>query len=355
LYELSSLGFGPYFEEQLTGDDEVPARIAGEHRHGYTIWTTGGEGFARLSGRLTRDFDEDAHPGVGDWVILRAAPVPGNTAIIDRVLARRTVFTRGAAGGEARRQVIAANVDIVFIVCGLDADYNVHRIQRYVARVRASGARPVVVLNKADVCDDLIGRVAEAQQAVPGVQALATSARLGDGLDRVRTQLGTGITAAFAGSSGAGKSTLINALLGEERLRTGELRAGDGRGRHTTTERQMVEFHSGGLLIDTPGMRELALFDEEGIGAVFSEIEELALRCRFRDCTHQSEPGCAVRRAVEEGALPADRLEHYLEMTAEARAFELRHDERLRRSNERAVGRQRAADLKLIYRRKEGR
>jgi ribosome biogenesis GTPase / thiamine phosphate phosphatase len=354
LYELSSLGFGPYFEEQLTGDDEVPARISGEHRHGYTVWAADGEGFARLSGRLTRDLDEDAHPGVGDWVILRATPVPGNTAIIDRVLTRRTVFTRGAAGGEARGQVIAANVDIVFIVCGLDNDYNVHRIQRYVARVRASGARPVVVLNKSDVCADKLDRVAEVQRATPGVDVLTTSAVLGLGLEHLKEQLGPGITAALAGSSGAGKSTLINSLLGDERLRTGELRAGDGRGRHTTTERQIVDFPSGGLLIDTPGMRELALFDEEGIGEVFSEIKELGMRCRFSDCTHQSEPGCAVRGAVEDGSLPADRLEHYLEMTAEARAFELRHDERLRRRTERAVGRQRATDLKLIYRRKEG-
>ena len=355
MYELDSLGFGPYFEEQLSGDEEVPARIAGEHRHGYTVWAADGVGFARLSGRLTRDLDEDAHPGVGDWVILRAAPVPGNTAMIDRVLARRTIFTRGAAGGEARRQVIAANVDIIFIVCGLDADYNVHRIQRYVARVRAGGARPVVVLNKCDVCADTPDRVVEVQRAAPGVQVLSTSAVQGRGLDHLTAQLGPGITAAFAGSSGAGKSTLINALLGEERLRTGELRAGDGRGRHTTTERQMLEFASGGLFIDTPGMRELALFDEEGIGEVFSEIEELAMRCRFRDCTHQSEPGCSVRRAVEDGFLPVDRLEHYLSMRTEAQSFELRHDERLRRRSERAVGRQRATDLKLIQRRKEGR
>jgi len=355
LYELDSLGFGPYFEEQLTGDEEVPARIAGEHRHGYTVWTPAGEAFARLSGRLTRDLDEEARPGVGDWVVLRSVPTPGNTAIIDRVLARRTVFTRGAAGGEARRQVIAANVDIVFIVCGLDSDYNVHRIQRYVARVRASGAGPVVILNKTDTCANTPDRVVEVQRAAPGVPVLTTSAAQRSGLDRVTAHLSPGTTAAFVGSSGAGKSTLINALLGEEKLRTGGLRAGDGRGRHTTTERQMVEFPSSGLLIDTPGMRELALFDEEGIGAVFSEIEEFAQRCRFHDCSHQSEPGCAVRRAVEDGELPGDRLEHYLEMTAEARAFELRHDERVRRRSERAVGRQRATDLKLIQRRKEGR
>lgn len=350
MYDLDSLGFGPHFAEQLCGDEAAPARIAAEHRDSYTIWTTGGEALARLSGRLARELEEDAHPGVGDWVILRHAPASAETAIIDRVLTRRTIFTRGAAGGEARRQVIAANVDLVFIVCGLDADYNVHRIQRYVARVRASGASPVVVLNKTDVCTDPADRVAEVQRAAPRVQVLTTSAVQVSGLDQITAQLCRGLTAAFVGSSGAGKSTLINALLGEERFRTGELRAGDGRGRHTTTGRHMVQLPCGGLLIDTPGMRELALFDEEGIGAVFSEIEELALRCHFRDCTHGSEPGCAVRRAITDGELPLARLEHYLEMTAEARAFELRHDERRRRQGERTIGRQRAKDLRVIYR-----
>jgi len=351
---LESLGFDPYFEAQLTGCEAIPARVAGEHRHGYTVWTDSGEGFARLSGRLMRDLDDEAHPGVGDWITLKEALVPGHTAIVDQILARRTVFTRGAAGREARRQVIAANVDIVFIVCGLDGDYNVHRIQRYLARVRASGAQPMVILNKTDVCDNTGVRASEVEQAAPGVRVLTTSAVLGHGLERIAEQLGPGMTAAFVGSSGAGKSTLINALLGEDRLRTGAIRESDSHGRHTTSQRQMVVFPSGGLLIDTPGMRELALFDEEGIGAVFSEIEELAVRCRFRDCSHQSEPGCAVRDAVEAGLVSPDRVEYYLAMRAEARADELRHDERLRRQSERAVGRQRATDIKLIQRWKEG-
>jgi len=160
---LESLGFDPYFEAQLTGCEAIPARVAGEHRHGYTVWTDSGEGFARLSGRLMRDLDDEAHPGVGDWITLKEALVPGHTAIVDQILARRTVFTRGAAGREARRQVIAANVDIVFIVCGLDGDYNVHRIQRYLARVRASGAQPMVILNKTDVCDNTGVRASEVE------------------------------------------------------------------------------------------------------------------------------------------------------------------------------------------------
>ncbi|MBN1151829.1 MAG: ribosome small subunit-dependent GTPase A, partial [Dehalococcoidia bacterium] len=242
------------------------------------------------------------------------------------------------------------NVDTVFIVTGLDANFNVRRIQRYAVRVHASGARPIALLNKADICEDVESRTAEVQRSVPGMPVLPLSASLRRGLEQLTEFLRPGITAAFVGSSGAGKSTLINTLLGEERLRTGESRAQDGRGRHTTSHREMVMLPSGGLLIDTPGMRELALLDQEGIGEVFSEIEELALHCRFRDCTHRSEPGCAVRRAVEHGEISTERVDYYLEMTAEARAYELRHDERMRRQSEKAIGRQRAKDMHIIRR-----
>ena len=353
MYELNSLGFGPYFEEQLHGDEAIPARIAGEHGNGYIVWHSGGEAFARPAGRLLRSTDDETHPGVGDWVTLRSIPNSDDTAIIERLLKRRTVFTRGAAGGQAGLQVIAANVDVVFIVTGLDANYNVRRIQRYTARVRASGAEPVAVLNKSDTCDDVGARIAEVERAVPGVSVVTTSAKRERGLEQVAERLLPGVTAAFVGSSGAGKSTLINALLGEERLRTGETRTDDGRGRHTTTRREMLAFPFGGLLIDTPGMRELALPDEEGIDEVFPDIEELTLRCRFANCTHQAEPGCAVRQALENGELPAEMVEHYLQLTAEARANELRSNERLRRKSERTIGRQRAKDMHIIRRWKE--
>jgi ribosome biogenesis GTPase len=350
VYELDTLGFSPYFEQQLPDDRAVPARIAGEHKNGYVVWSTAGEGFARLSGRLTGALEDEGYPAVGDWVTLKSVPQADDTAIVDRLLARRTVFTRGAAGAEARGQVIAANVDIVFIVTGLDANYNVRRIQRYVARVGASGARPIAVLNKTDACDDVDNRISEVERAAAGLTVVAISAARGRGLEQLEEYLHPGVTIALVGSSGAGKSTLINRLLGEERLRTGETRADDGRGRHTTSERQMVVLPSGGLLIDTPGMRELALPDEEGIDTVFPQIEDLARRCRFSDCTHLSEPGCAVQQAVETGELPADLVEHYLQLTAEARASELRHNERVRRQSERTVGRQRAKDLRLIQR-----
>lgn len=342
MYELSALGFGPFFERQLRpgeGRDAVPARIASEHRGAYEVWSRMGPGRARLAGRLRFEHEPAERPGVGDWVLLTGVPKADVCSVIERVLTRRTVFTRGAAGPEVRAQVVAANVDLVFAVCGLDRDFNVRRIERYLARVWASGAQPAVVLNKADLCADAGGRVAEVESRCPGVAVHVTSAIRGDGIDAVRGCIRDGVTAAFVGSSGAGKSTLVNALLGEPRMPTGEVGAGDGRGRHVTTRRQLVLLPKGGILLDTPGMRELQLVDEEGLDAVFADIAALALRCRFRDCRHDSEPGCAVKAAVDSGAIDDERLEHYRKLEREARAYELRHDERRRRQAERAWGR----------------
>ena len=354
MHEPSALGFGPFFETQLPDDDAIPARIAAEHRGGYDVWSPVGDGFARLAGGLSRDLEGETFPGVGDWVTLRSPPGPGQIAIIDGLLARRTVFIRGAAGRQTRGQVVAANVDLVFVVCGLDADYNIRRIERYLARIWAGGAQPVVILNKADVCDNSEVRVTEVERTCPGAPVCVASALLSEGLERIREHLGAGITAAFVGSSGAGKSTLINALMGEQRMATKEIRARDGRGCHTTTHRQLILLPQGGLLIDTPGMRELQLFDEDGIGTVFSDIVELAARCRFGDCSHQSEPGCAVRKAVAAGSLSLERLEHFLKMAAEAHAYELRHDEHRRRKADRIFSKQIARDAELIRRRKQG-
>jgi ribosome biogenesis GTPase len=353
-YDLPTLGFGPFFATQLPGVDEVVARVAAEHRGRYHVWSSSGETTAQLAGRLMRSLEERAFPGVGDWVTLRERPEPRETAIINAVLSRRTVFVRGAAGRDARGQVVAANVDFVFVVCGLDADYNPRRIERYLARVWASGAQPVVVLNKADVCDCLTERVAEVRSVCLGAPVLNTSALQSDGLDEIRERIGPGITAAFVGSSGAGKSTLINGLLGEQRMATAQTRARDGRGCHTTTHRQLIMLPGGGLLIDTPGMRELQLSDEEGIDAVFSDIAELSDQCRFRDCRHQGEPGCAVRDAVAAGRIDVVRLAHYHKLEAEARANEQRHDERARRQADRAFGRMVARDGCRLRRLKQG-
>jgi ribosome biogenesis GTPase len=341
MHDLSDLGYGPFFESQLRpedGSDPVVARIAADHRGAYEVWSASGAGSARLAGRLRAEPDEGGLPAVGDWVVLASAPAPDRTTVIDRVLNRRTVFTRGAAGREARTQIVAANVDLGFAVCGLDEDFNLRRIERYVARLWASGAQPAVILSKADLCHDVAARVAEVEGSAPGVPIHVTSALQGDGLAEVRGALRRGMTFAFVGSSGAGKSTLINALLGEERMATGEVRARDGRGRHVTTHRQLVLLPTGGLLLDTPGMRELALVDAEGLDGVFGDLAALAARCRYRDCRHDAEPGCAVKEAVASGELDAERLEHLRKLEREAQAFELRQDEHLRRQSERVWG-----------------
>ena len=340
LYDLFALGFGPFFEQQLqsSNDRAVTARIAAEHRGAYEVWATSGSGRAQLAGRLRLELADVGPPGVGDWVVLDHPPSADRTAMIERVLERRTAFTRGAAGREARAQVVAANVDLVFAVCGLDADFNVRRIERYLARIWASSAQPSVILNKADVCAEPWLRVAEVERHVAGVPVHVISALRSEGIEEVRASIRPGMTVALVGSSGAGKSTLVNALLGEERMRTGEVRTSDGRGCHITTHRQLVLLPGGGLLLDTPGMRELQLLDDAGIDTVFRDIAALAGHCRFRDCSHDSEPGCAVKAAVESGELDAERFEHFHKLEHEAQANELRHDEHRRRQAERVWG-----------------
>lgn len=336
---LDKLGLDDFFLNQVSGEERpLLARVTAEHRG---LWEVRGENFttsAQLAGRLRKEDEEVTFPGVGDWVVLREVPQAEERGVIARVLSRKTVFTRGAAGREARVQVIAANVDLVFVVCGLDTDFNVRRIERYLARVWASGAQPVVLLSKADLCEDVAARVAEVESHAPGVPVLPTSGLLAEGLDAVRACLRPGLTVAFVGSSGAGKSTLVNALLAAPRMETGEVRARDGRGQHITTHRQLLELPSGGVLVDTPGMRELQLVDTAGLESVFDDITELAAGCRFGDCRHHGEPGCAVQAAVDEGTLDAERLVHFLQLEREAASWGLRHDERRRRQSERVWG-----------------
>lgn len=336
VYELSALGFGPFFQEQSQRwEGLVPARIAAEHRGGYEVWSEAAVGLSRLSGRL-RHREEAA--AVGDWVALRDQPGPDRTAVIEHIFDRLTVFTRGAAGRQTRTQVVAANIDQVFIVCGLDSDFSVHRIERYLARVWASGATPAVILNKADLCCDVPGAIREVECHAVDVPVFVTRAIKADGLPSIVATIQPGSTTAFVGSSGAGKSTLINVLVGEPTMPTGEIRASDGRGCHTTSHRQMVLLPQGGIVLDTPGMRELQISDEDGLDRVFDDIEALAAHCRFRDCGHEHEPGCAVKEAARTGQISIDRLDHYHQLRREARAYERRHDERLRRQSERIWG-----------------
>jgi len=338
---LSELGWNQYFADQwerLNAPQLIPARIAAEHLGAYDVWTAAGEGPAHLAGRLRHQLEDGQLPGVGDWVLLGHEPTANSLALIEHVFEHRTQFVRGAAGRETRTQIVAANVDLVMIVCGLDADYNLRRIERYLALVWAGGAQPLIVLNKADLCENLPETTFAVEMRCPGAAVIAVSALHHDGLATIRTHIRSGVTVALVGSSGAGKTTLVNALLGEQRMATHEVRARDGRGMHTTTHRQLTLLPDGGLLLDTPGMRELQLPDDAGLDDVFADIRELAAGCRFSDCTHDTEPGCAVIAAVEQGVLSAERLEHFRQLQREAQAYERRHDSRLRKQNARLWG-----------------
>jgi ribosome biogenesis GTPase len=320
-FDLTALGWTPQLDDAFApfaADGLEPARVALEHTHIYRVFTGAGEFLARVSGRLRHRAEHRVDfPAVGDWVAIDRS-APGEEATIHAVLPRSSRFSRRAAGDVTEEQIVAANIDVVFLVTGLDGDYNPRRIERYLVVAWESGATPVVVLNKADLVDDPEAHVEEIRALAPGVDVHATSARQPASLEVLRGYLGVGRTGALLGSSGAGKSTIVNQLVGHDLMRTHDVRASDSRGRHTSTARQLVLLPGHGLLIDTPGMRELQLWETgEAIAGAFGDIDELAAGCRFRDCRHQTEPGCAVRAAVEAGELPAERLESFYKLAAE--------------------------------------
>lgn len=255
-------------------------------------------------------------PVTGDWVAVR--PVEPELVLVEQVLPRRSQITRRAAGRREEEQVLAANVDLALIVCGLDGDFNVRRLERYLAISTDAGVSPVVVLSKRDLCSDATAELERARRVARSAVVLAVSSKTGQGWAELDAMLAPGVTAVLLGSSGAGKSTLLNRLLGADLCRTAPVRESDGRGRHTTTARELVELPNGAAVIDTPGLREIQLWvDRASLGAVFDEISELAPQCRFRDCTHSVEPGCAVRGAVDDG-----RLESFHKLQREAERLE---------------------------------
>jgi ribosome biogenesis GTPase len=308
--------FAAAFAEHA-GEGRVPARVVLEHTHIYRVGTAEGELLARVSGRLRhRAAARPDFPAVGDWVV--AEPVAESDARIHAVLPRISRFSRRAAGDTTEEQIVAANIDVVFLVGGLDGDFNPRRIERYLVVAWESGATPVIVLNKADLVPDPARHVAEVEGVAPDVRVHAVSARQPETIEVLRQYVTAGRTAALLGSSGVGKSTIVNRLVGYDLLRTQDVRITDSRGRHTSTARQMVLLDGGGILIDTPGMRELQLWDSgDARGDAFADIEVLAASCRFRDCRHSQEPGCAVRAAVASGELSAIRLASYQKLEAE--------------------------------------
>ena len=306
-----------------------PGRVFLQHNRIYTLYTAAGETEAETTGRLRYHARgaEDL-PAVGDWVVMRRTAREDKAKIHD-LLPRRSKFSRKAAGRETEEQVVAANVDTVFLVTGLDRDFNPRRVERYLIMAWESGAEPVVVLNKADLVEDADARREEIGRVAPGVPVLLLSAKRGEGVEQLLPYTGRGRTVALMGSSGVGKSTIVNRLLGSEVQRTQEVRIGDERGRHTTTHRELFLLEGGGLVLDTPGMRELQLLlSERGLRETFEDIEEIAARCRFGDCRHEGEPGCAVREALEGGALDPARYENYRKMRAEMRHAALLQDQR---------------------------
>ena len=308
--------FAPHAAEGLH-----PARVVRQDRGAWEIQTEAGVRSAEATGRfrLALESGEAEWPAVGDWVAVDPRPTCDRAGIA-AVLSRRTCLARQDAGRATRAQVLAANVDVAFLVGALDAGrgFSLARLERALALVRAGGAEAVVVLNKADLCDDVGGRVREAQSAATDAPVTAVSATEGWGVDELRSWLAEGRTGVLLGPSGVGKSALANALLGEARQETGPIREEDARGRHTTTRRELFRLPSGGLLIDTAGLREFQPWDAASdLDAVFPEVAELAARCRFRDCRHEGEPGCAVQLALGDGSLDARRFEHYLRLKRE--------------------------------------
>jgi ribosome biogenesis GTPase len=336
--------------EPVAGPAVAPGRVVLEHNHVYRVLTADGERLAETAGRLKhRAAGRHELPVVGDWVAV-GQDDSGARVQIRAVLPRRTSFSRKAAGRETEEQVVAANIDVVFMVFGLDGPANPNSIDRYLVVARKSGATPVVVLNKADLCTSLEAEVDVAAAAAGRVPVLAVSTKAAPGVVPLEAHLAFGRTAALIGPSGAGKSSLINALIGLEVLATGAVRDWDARGRHTSVHRQLVVRPGGGVFIDTPGMRELALWDTDAVTDTFEDLQALADGCRFRDCRHEREPGCAVKAAVEAGEVEASRVESYAKLRVEQDLVERKRSERALIDAKRQQGRAGAKAMREFHR-----
>ncbi|MDM5230744.1 ribosome small subunit-dependent GTPase A [Lysinibacillus pakistanensis] len=350
---LTALGFNTYFEEQMIEYKKqtklvncVPARVTLEHKHSYRVLAEEGEWLATVAGHFAyTSLAREDFPAVGDWVLVEKMPGE-EKAIIHQLFKRKSVFSRKVAGQEIQEQIVASNVDIVLLVMSLNADFNIRRLERYLIAAWDSGAKPIIVLTKADLCANVSDKVRDVESVAFGVDIFVTSAYSGEGLMDIRALFTDGVTGALLGSSGAGKSTLTNMLSGEELMKVSDIRDDDAKGRHTTTHRELVVLPEGGCLIDTPGMRELQLWDQgDSLASSFQDIEQLSAVCHYRDCTHQKEPHCAVQQAIADGELEESRLQSYFKLQKEL-AFIERKTNTQARLNEQRKWKQIAKGLK---------
>jgi ribosome biogenesis GTPase / thiamine phosphate phosphatase len=356
---LTGWGWNSYFEAFWQGGGwktAVPARVIAQQRKFWRVGGEFGERWAEASGKLRLAADEGADwPAVGDWVAAELHD-PSTTAVIQEVLARRSKFVRKSPGKRIEEQVIAANVDTALLVSALDDDFNPRRVERYLAQCWESGAKPVIVLNKADTCEEACARAAEMERLTVGTAVCVVSAKTGDGFGELEEFLRPGQTLVLLGSSGVGKSTIVNRLLGQTVQEVHPVRASDSRGRHTTTSGELFILPGGALLMDTPGLREMQLWDaEDGVAQVFADINALAGKCRFGDCRHEGEPGCAVQAALDAGTLDPARLENRRKLMREQEFLRRRVDPEARHEQKEQWKRMhRAQRQKYQQRQKDG-
>jgi len=353
--QLFDLGWNDYFSQQFeeykinneakNEQNALPVRVSCEHRNLYHVITETGDLTAEVSGRFRHGALSRADfPVVGDWVVV--TPLQNQrSATIHAILPRQSSFSRKAilGGGPAygmgktEEQVLVANINSVFLVSGLDGDFNLRRLERYLTITWDSGATPVIVLNKADLCENIEKEIEKVEEIALGVPILPVSAKTNEGINSLLQYLPKGQTVTLLGSSGVGKSSIINCLLGEDLIKIGGLRKSDGRGKHTTTYRELLVLPNGGIVIDTPGMRELQAWSEnEGLEKTFGDIEALGAKCKFNDCTHQTEPGCAIQAALENKTLDKKRYDGYLKLQKELTHLKIRQDQK----ESRRVGRE---------------
>ena len=328
---LKALGWNDTFEQTFAphaAEGFVPARVSIAYGATFRVITADGDHLADVTGRMRHDAQGRRDlPAVGDWVAIKPTTIAGGRATIQAILPRTSVFSRKAAGTDTTEQILATNVDTALLMTAFDQDLNLRRLERYLAMTWESGASPVILVNKSDLTDQVDALRADVDRIALGVPVHAISARQSDGLEALAPYLVAGKTLVVLGSSGVGKSTLINRLVGDERLKTSEVREDDHRGRHTTTHRELIVLPTGAILIDTPGMRELQLWSADaGLVGAFDDIARLGADCYFADCQHATEPKCAVKQAVERGDLPAERLAGFQKLQAEQTALLARQD-----------------------------